>query len=829
MKLNINSKWNKYTVIVSYVILLIILVSSLLFLYGNLLKYSEKKTQGEDFSELLLISKTISKLYEVETFQNLINADRANVYFRRYDSILPQINQNLNTLKSNTSSADRKVNLDSISLLLAEKQENLRSINILLDSLKSPQIIRNSEYYSSSKLRDNVNNYIKNKNSEFNDRFTEDTIKISSKKKSLRERIKNVFKPTEKDSFVVFKFKPFIESDSFKYVIDTVINTVRHTEKLNFDKQMSAGEKINLRQLALLHMNAQLTSEIDNILKKIEQEEIKKSIELIDFKNKVINSSQQAVQYVSGFASIIILLFGILYFRDFNRKQRYRKDLETSNAHIQQLLQDRQQLMLTISHDVKAPMSSILGYIELMDSNITEEKKKTFLENMRTSGEHIIQLVMNLLDFHKLQSGSWINKKIAFQLEEIVQHTANSFKPLALQKNLHFDSNIDISSDLVVISDPFVFRQIMTNLISNAIKFTKKGNVNISAFVEDFEDKAMLNFKVTDTGVGIDSKDLENIFKEFKRVEDSTEIIEGSGLGLAITKKLVEELGGTINVVSEVYKGSEFAIKIPFQISKLQKVEHFENQMKKDADYDFSGIKVLLVDDDEVQLAMTSEMIRRKNGIVVTETNPENVLSILTKQRFDIIFTDIQMPRLNGFALANMIKLSEIEGTRDVPIIALSAKSDISNIEASEIGFATFIVKPFSAKELYYTIEKFINKTVRKVVPKNSDEKTSGVGALIDFVKDDKEVSKEILQSFSKDLSENISKLKFAHDEDNTQMLSQISHKMLPLFKMINHDDVIIILKDLEERKTVTDAEYSSLFVQLQKTLDETNTMINGL
>ncbi len=576
-------------------------------------------------------------------------------------------------------------------------------------------------------------------------------------------------------------------------------------------------------------MNAQLTSEIDNILKKIEQEEIKKSVDLIDFKNKAINSSQKAVRFVSGLAFIIILLFGILYSRDFNRKQRYRKDLEASNAHIQKLLRDRQQLMLTISHDVKAPMSSILGYIELLDSNITDEKKKTFLDNMRTSGEHIIQLVMNLLDFHKLQSGTWINKEIAFYLKEIVQHTVDSFKPLALQKNLHFDSTIDIPVDLVVLNDPFVFRQIMTNLISNAIKFTKKGNVNIFASVENEGDKVLLNFKVIDTGVGIDNKDLENIFNEFRRVEDSTEIIEGSGLGLAITKKLVEELGGTIGVVSEVYKGSEFAIKIPFKVSENKEVERFENRKKADIDYDFSGIKVLLIDDDEVQLAMTSEMIRRKHGIVVTETNPENVLSILTKQSFDIIFTDIQMPRLNGFALANMIRLSEIEGTKNVPIVALSAKSDISNLEASEIGFSTFIVKPFSAFELYHTIDKFINKNDTEKVGVEIHEIKYGVGALIEFVKGDIDVSKEILLSFSKDLTANISKLKTAVSENDIQLIAQISHKMLPLFKMMHDDEVAKTLIDLEGKKSISTAEYSLLFHRLEKTLDETNQMIENL
>lgn len=828
-------KWNpKYIVLIGYVLLVLILIVGLLFLYRNLVQFSERKERNEDFTELLMVGKTISKLYEVETHQNLINADKASVYFHEYDSILPLIYRNIDSLSSISANKERKNNLDSIKYLLNYKKTNLKAISHLMDSIKSPEIISNTESsYSPKRLSQDVNDYIKDKNTIYNKRFQTDTIKIAGRKKSFFERVKNVFNSKERDTTLVVEFKPFIETDSFRLIVDTVVNRVRYTEKVNMTKQMSIEKALKNRQLILIQINTELTRKIDDILKKIEHEEIIQSISLLEYKNAAISKSQKAVLTVSALAILIALLFGFLYFTDFNKGQKYRLQLEKSNAHVNQLLEGREKLMLAITHDIKAPMASILGYIELLDSNICESKKTMFLQNMRNSGEHIIQLVSNLLDFHSLKSGTWNKKDIEFNLKSLVDNTVNSFEPLAEKKRLQFLFENTISSKLIVYNDPYILRQIISNLVSNAVKFTREGFVKITASTLQKDEKMYCQLSVKDTGRGIDKKYKDLIFTEFRRVEHSlhNEFVEGSGLGLAITKALLNELDGTITLESEIDKGSEFLITLPILVSEVvEEADNVISQPKKiNARYDFSGIQILLIDDDSVQLTMTSEMLKRKNAKIVTETNPERVLSHLKHQTFDLILMDIQMPKMNGFTLVNLIRYSEFDKTKTMPIIAISAKSDISKMNVTDVGFSDFLVKPFTSEQLYSMVHHYAHQEQSVVENKDEAETVAGISALIDFVKDDKPTSIEILSTFEKDLLHNIDDLSRSFADNEKEKPSQLAHKMLPLFKMIGKKDVVKSLSKLEKGTLLSDSRKERLLSDLNVCLKETRDLMEEL
>lgn len=824
-----------YVVIAGYILLIILMIIGLIAVYRNLVNFSEKKIREEDLSELILVGNTISKLYEIESSQNLINADLARQYFQKYDSILPLVRQNIDTLKSLSKNEERRIRLDSIEIFLSMKEKNLRDISWLLDSLKKAPLVKTEvqSSYVPKTLNKNIRDYLNKSNKQYeNERVSSDTTVVKTEKKSFAERLRNVFVPRSEDSVLMIREErtPFMNTSSFNLVVDTVVNMVRYYERLDRDRQRMFQQALLARQATMNYNNTQLTSRIDDLLKIIENEELEKSIQLLSDKNKALSDSQSTVFWVSLLATLIGVVFGLLFLIDVNKSQRYRKQLEESNHRIRYLLDTREKLMLSISHDIKAPMSSILGYIELMEPPINEQKKAQYLNNMKNSSEHVLQLVMNLLDFHKLDSGKWTRKDISYNIHDLIENTASSFRPIAEQKELEFIIHNQLDEQLMSYGDPYMLRQVLSNLISNAVKFTQKGFIKVTAQQEDVPgEKPWIRLSVKDTGVGIDKENQQLIFQEFSQIEQKeAPSIEGSGLGLAIVKGLVDELGGSVSLESGKGPGSEFIVRIPLRTAK-QAAYNVPNIRSNS--YQFDGISVLLVDDDQVQLTMASEMLKTKNATVVTETRPDNVLQILNANEFDIIFIDIQMPGMNGFALVKKIRELEAKNIKTIPIIALSAKSDVPRNDLESAGFSDFLSKPFTSEQLFFTVYHFVNRlSEKKKFDFSLKSKTdTGVAALIDFVKDDKNASLDILRAFVEDTERNTEKIKKAFVEYDLVTSSQMAHKMLPLFKMIGDEKLIDYLSTLENKIKISQEEKEETAKRLDHHIREAKELIGEL
>ena len=432
----------KYEVIIGYVLVVAIMIVGLLAVYQNLVRFSETRVRNEDMSELIIVGNVINQLYEIESTQNLYTPESAADYFARYHSIRPEINAKINSLKQLSKDTLRVIKLDSIEVLLDEKEENLRAIAVLLDSInKTPGIIRETvSTFVPRNLNDQIKQYMERKNVVRKSVEESDTTVVKSEQKGLFKRIGDAIRGKQ-DSTLIIQNRPSaadISRDNIRLAIDTVVNMVRYSERLNLDSQRKFQAALLLRQSSMTNTNHLLTARIDDLLKSIEQEEINKSIRLIEEKEATLNRSSKTVLGVTSLAILIALVFGLLFLMDINRSQKYRRRLEESNVRINQLLRSREKLMLSISHDIKAPMSSILGYVELMESGADENTRKTYLKNMKKSGNHVLQLVTNLLDYQKIESGTWLRKEMNFNLHELVENTVNSFKPLAEKKQLEY-------------------------------------------------------------------------------------------------------------------------------------------------------------------------------------------------------------------------------------------------------------------------------------------------------------------------------------------------------------------------------------------------------
>ncbi|HBG57025.1 MAG TPA: hypothetical protein DDX07_03320 [Porphyromonadaceae bacterium] len=787
----------KFTVIAGYLLVVIVMTLGLYGIYRNLVIFSNQKIKNEDLSELLIVGNTLSKLYEIESNQNLFTAESARQYFLKYDSIAPEIDFNLSLLKQTALDTSRVAKIDTIKLLIQEKKVNLQAVATLLDSMaRAPELIRTTRSsLVPRELNREVSDFLERNNLHTPHRSQADTSVVLGKRKGFLDRVRNVFVASS-DSTIVIKDKSVVSEREFKVIVDTLINKIRYSEKLDLARQKEFQLAFISRLDTMSYTNRMLTARIDDLLKGIEQEEMRKSFQLILSKEQAITGSQRTMFLVSCLAILIALVFGILFLVDINKSQRYRRQLESSHSRISQLLASREKLMLTISHDIKSPVSSILGYIDLMDGNAHKPEEETWLRNMKHSGEHVLHLVSMLLDHHKLEAGTWQLRQSNFRLFDLVEETADSFRPLALQKGLCYSVENHLPPEKVSYGDQYVIRQILSNLISNAIKYTPAGSVSILAETKGDDVAGWFRFSVSDTGEGIDAADQQYIFQEFSRLgvrDDDAGNTEGSGLGLAITKGFVEALQGSISLVSEKEKGSEFVVELPLY------PKHKEEENSAGEMYDLEDVSVLVVDDDPIQLNMMAGMLQKKKMHCVVEANPRKTMALLSENMFDIVFMDLRMPQIDGVSLVEKVRHSK--DVQEVPVIALSAGSEISAAELQEAGFTDFLPKPVTSGRLYAIIHRYVKgeKPEAHCVPRQVQSNGKGVEALIDFVRDDEHASRGILQSFISETLDNIDQLRKSFAEKDGDKVSEIAHKMLPLFQMMGDVVVIDILQQMKE------------------------------
>ena len=473
--------------------------------------------------------------------------------------------------------------------------------------------------------------------------------------------------------------------------------------------------------------------------------------------------------------------------------------------------------MLTISHDIRAPLSSIIGYIELLLRRCPDERQRYYLENMTGSADHILSLVNGLLDFHRLESGQMEIQNVPFSVRTLFNEIYGSFRPIAEAKGLAFVLNMkEEGMDRIYSGDPIRLRQVVSNLLSNAVKFTHEGRIVLIVKLNCQLSivHPQLSITVSDSGVGIPEEEQEKIFGEFARLS-GTEKEEGFGLGLSITRKLIELMGGTLSLKSVPGKGSDFTIVLPLQESEVQTLPATPAIEEEDETEtgSFGGREIfcLLVDDDPLQLALTEEFLKRNHVEVASCSNPFAVVDILRNSSFDAIITDIQMPGMDGYGLLNVIRSSGVPGTDTVPVIALSASVENEHTHYLEVGFTGFLNKPFTAKQLIALLNNLLQADIQaEVSPEfNFDSLTA-------FAGEDKEASASIIRTFAEETNKSVSLLQQALEKTERVPAAKISHKLIPLFTMLGASDLVAQLRILEKNdEALTDEGWKRLLSEV--------------
>ena len=699
------------------------------------------------------------------------------------------------------SAADDQQNLrtDSLLTLLHEKDQNtiqmLRVLSEANDSLLSASEIEEIISEQDSVItQQRVQHRVITKR---------DSLITTPKKKGFFKRLAEVFSPSKQDSAVLV-------NTSLEVATDTILQPTTSKDSLQQKIRMATEEKRLQRKKTIRRtstkyqrMNTQLTARMDSLIKQYEEEMTLRARQDAELQQEVRMRSARIIGGIAVGAVLLSAFFLILIMRDISRSNRYRPQLEVANKRAEDLLVAREKLMLAITHDFKAPLGSIMGYTELLSRLTEDERQRFYLDNMKSSSEHLLKLVSDLLDFHRLDLNKAEVNRVTFNPSQLFDEIYVSFEPLTAAKGLALQCHVVPELNGRYISDPLRLRQIVNNLLSNAVKFTQKGEISLTASY----DSSKLTIAIADTGKGMASEDRERIFQEFTRLSGA-QGEEGFGLGLSIVKKLVTLLEGTIDVQSTLGKGSCFTVTLPlYPVGKS--IAESESTESENADITEESavippmkvIRVLLIDDDRIQLNLTAAMLKQHGIDAVCCEQLEQLIEQLRSSVFDVLLTDIQMPAINGFDLVKLLRASNIPQAKTIPVIAVTARSEMDKAALHEHGFAGCLHKPFTVKELLMTVNE--GQLSADEAHITEDMATAGINfsALTAYSEDDPEAASSIIQTFIEETGKNIERMQQALNDKEVDGIAAMAHKLLPLFTMIGVDEAIPLLEWLEVQR----------------------------
>ena len=701
------------------------------------------------------------------------------------------------------SAADDQQNLrtDSLLTLLHEKDQNtiqmLRVLSEANDSLLSASEIEEIISEQDSVItQQRVQHRVITKR---------DSLITTPKKKGFFKRLAEAFSPSKQDSAVLV-------NTSLEVATDTILQPTASKDSLQQKIRMATEEKRLQRRKTIRRtstkyqrMNTQLTARMDSLIKQYEEEMTLRARQDAELQQEVRMRSARIIGGIAVGAVLLSAFFLILIMRDISRSNRYRRQLEVANKRAEDLLVAREKLMLAITHDFKAPLGSIMGYTELLSRLTEDERQRFYLDNMKSSSEHLLKLVSDLLDFHRLDLNKAEVNRVTFNPSQLFDEIYVSFEPLTAAKGLALQCHVAPELNGGYISDPLRLRQIVNNLLSNAVKFTQKGEVSLTAGY----DSSKLTIAIADTGKGMASEDRERIFQEFTRLSGA-QGEEGFGLGLSIVKKLVTLLEGTIDVQSTLGEGSCFTVVLPLYPvgkslaeSEAPECESSENESpyapkQSAAIPPMKVIRVLLIDDDKIQLNLTAAMLKQHGIDAVCCEQLEQLIEQLRSSVFDVLLTDIQMPAINGFDLVKLLRASNIPQAKTIPVIAVTARSEMDKAALHEHGFAGCLHKPFTVKELLLTVNEGQLSADEAHITEDMGTVGINFSALTAYSEDDPEAAYSIIHTFIEETGKNVERMQQALNEKEVDGIAAMAHKLLPLFTMIGAEGTIAPLKWLE-------------------------------
>lgn len=546
---------------------------------------------------------------------------------------------------------------------------------------------------------------------------------------------------------------------------DSILKGMHRTMHSLEANQLQRSALFVNREASLNKANNKLIKRILVILKQVEAEAVSRTASNNTAAKNVVKSSVNLISYL--ILAFFVLTISMLYFilRDIRRINHYRKDLEIARDEAEYHGQAKHRFLSNMSHEIRTPLQSIMGYAELMKQQ--DNPRKSDIDAIYRSSEHLMQIVNEVLDYNRIISGKFTIIAQVFNMADLLNEVESVMRLHAVTKSIQLVSDHDTPVDAYVEGDAFRLKQILYNLLGNAIKFTEKGEVKLSVGFTKTGNFLDYVFAVSDTGIGLSEKDISRIFEEFEQVpEPGSNYLKGTGLGLTISKALIEAQGGTINVKSVLGQGSSFTFNIKYKTA-VGHVTELNGQPDK-PDVQRNG-KVWVIDDDHFILDLCSSIFER-NGILHRSFNtPMEVLNTVFDPAVKYIFLDIRMPEVSGTEICKVLRESI---PSDVKIYALTAQALPGESDSIlSQGFNGLLMKPFKERELLSLVMQPDDKA-------RAPEIKLDISRVEKMTFGDKRQLNKILKRFTEDCIDDIAELRLSMENHDNDKLALLVHRI---------------------------------------------------
>ncbi len=669
------------------------------------------------------VEQTLGSLFnaEIEFREYTINYDK--VHLSRYNNHISHLISNIDTLQQIIATFSETGSGDAIETL--NKREKQATNYLRLKRLADSLLVVSLSFDSMSYTQMNDNFYLK-KFKPASGFLSTDTLDYSStsgrRKKGLFGKIKTFLvgeeETTTNNAKVVVKSGTnneavqAEENDStlnLEKFASEVINKTNQYYQIQLAGQLEKRNELRNQELKLVKLNNSLLVEVRSILNSFRIFSQDTKVHDQRRSSQTIARSSSILQRTLLIIILISLPLALLTIVMLRKNQKYQLSILEAKQHALLQAEEKSRFLSYMSHEFRTPLSSVIGFAEQIEQTQLNNEQKNYLSGLMSSSEMLLATVNDILDLSKLDAGRMSFLSNPFRPNDAIQQVMKSFRKMALDKSIELTYKHE-GKILTLLGDEFRLKQVLNNLVSNAIKYTHQGQVNIVSQIIESHGEATLKVEIRDTGIGIEPDHIGKIFDEYSRVHSETpeKWIIGTGLGLAVTRKLVNQMNGEVGVTSKPGKGSVFTFTIPYPVSKIQLITPVHPE--KEPTLPDRMIHMLVADDNYFNVVLLKSIFRRENIIIDVAENGVEALAKLKAEKYDILLSDMYMPLMDGLELTRQIRNNPLENLNSLPVIMLTGNiSPEAGRKMDTAGVSDYLLKPFQRRDLIELVSKHLS------------------------------------------------------------------------------------------------------------------------
>lgn len=672
------------------------------------------------------------------------------------------------------------IDIDSLESLIMQKFEILNNLLILQDKYRVEEAL--------NKVVKKIDNNIKEHNN--------DSAVVESAEPERKSLVNWLFSKN--------KNKKVKRTDDTSKIKNLTANEIKKEVESIKREEENIEAQLKKKELELLVADKEATIKIKNLLNELEKNEL---ISIAKQTKHAEIAMEKTNKQIAIFCLVVALLLMLVIYIIINyvrTNARYRKALKQAKAKAEDLAITKERFLANMSHEIRTPMNAIAGFTEQIAKGPLTEEQNEQLTMVTKSVEHLLYLINDVLDFTKLQAGKLNLEAVGFKPKTVIKDVVTFISPLAEEKKINVQCDIQTDDKLILLGDPYRLRQVLLNLISNSIKFTENGSITVKlTTVMQNTESTSIRMEVIDTGIGMTDAQIKKVFNEFEQAEVSTSRnYGGTGLGLSIVNMLVKLHGGKVELSSNQNQGTTVTIEIPYLLGTENDIKLFEEKRKETQLSIPENLKILIVDDEEYNRKLLITILKKYHVVYTEAKTGLEAVKEINHNDYDLILMDARMPELDGLSATKKIRRLPDSKKKITPVIALTAAvTEEDKKSYIKAGMNGFLAKPFRENELLREINNVLDPTN---IVLTITEKELSRDKLVDFTDlkilsdGDHKFYNEMLHTFLDSTQSGIKDMEIAIQEEDWDMMAEYAHRICAPCKHLSADTLYKSLKEIE-------------------------------